>query len=252
MGVITLTTDFGLDDPFVGMMKGVICRISPKAVIVDLTHQVPSFDIPVAAWMLKDSWRFFPEGSIHVAVVDPGVGSARKPILVEWRGHRFVGPDNGIFSFFLDEGAVYHLTEPRYFLPEIEATFHGRDIFAPVAAHLSTGIAAGEMGQLTTDAVRLDLTLPSEDGGRVRGEVVYLDKFGNAITNLEMPRSAREIVMGSRALPIVDCYSRCERGEAAAVRGSTGRIEIFANRGNAAALLGIRRGDEVMVERDGE
>lgn len=252
MGVVTLTTDFGLDDPFAGMMKGVIFRINPEAVVVDLTHQIPSFNIPVAAWVLRDCRRFFPAGSVHVAVVDPGVGSARKPILVEWRGHRFVGPDNGIFSFFLDEGTVYHLTEARYFLPEIEATFHGRDIFAPAAAHLSAGIAPEEMGRLTTDAVRLDLPVPSVEGRRVRGEVVYLDKFGNAVTNLEVPQGGgvREIMVGGWSLPLVECYSQRERGEAAAIRGSSGRIEIFVNQGNAGAILDISRGDEVIFERD--
>lgn len=252
MGLITLTTDFGLADPFAGVMKGVILGIDPGAVIVDLTHQVPSFDVTTAAWILLDSCCYFPAGTIHVAVVDPGVGSDRRPILVESGGHYFIGPDNGVFSFFLDGGTAYHLTERRYFLPDTSATFHGRDIFAPVAAHLSKGVTPGEMGRVISDPVRLDLPQPVMKHGKLTGVVVSLDRYGNAVTNLIAPPDAEQAghhvrVRGHR-LAFTSCYADVREGEAGAIRGSSGRVEMFVNKGSAAALLGIMRGDEVSFE----
>lgn len=252
VGLITLTTDFGLADPFAGVMKGVILGIDPGAVIVDLTHQVPSFDVEHAAWLLHDSCRYFPDGSIHVAVVDPGVGSSRRPILVEGGGQYFVGPDNGIFSFFLDGGTTYHLTESRYFLPDTSATFHGRDIFAPVAAHLSKGVMPREMGRVIADPVRLDLPRPVMKHGKLKGVVISLDRYGNAVTNLVAPpraeQAGRRVSVRGHRLGFASCYADVRPGEAAAIGGSSGRVEIFVNQGSAAALLGIMRGDEVSFE----
>ncbi len=186
--IITLTTDFGLDDIYVGIMKGVILSINPACTIVDITHAVTPRDIAAGAFALESSCPYFPAGAIHMAIVDPGVGSGRRALVVETERSLFVGPDNGIFSFALSAPglkAVYALTSTDYFLPDMSATFHGRDIFAPVAAHLSKGVQPEHMGRRIDDPVILPQAVPVMRGaGILEGCIVHIDRFGNLITNI--------------------------------------------------------------------
>jgi S-adenosylmethionine hydrolase len=186
--IITLTTDFGTHDWFVGTMKGVILGIAPRAAIVDLTHEIPAGDIRAGAFALAAGFRFFPKGTVHVAVVDPGVGGARKAIAVQTSNYLFVGPDNGVLSLALAREkikSVHSLGNANYFLRPISHTFHGRDIFAPVAAHLSRGTPMHKFGPARKDFIRLPWPQPRVRRGCIEGEVVFIDRFGNAITNIE-------------------------------------------------------------------
>ena len=185
--IITLTTDFGYIDPFVGIMKGVILRIAPDAQIVDLSHGIAPQDIRAAALTLAASVDNFPEGTIHVAVVDPGVGSERRPLLVESVDHYFVGPDNGVFSLALERNGssrIVDLSNETYHLQPKSHTFHGRDVFAPVAAHLARGVSVGEFGAPLKDCVRLRWPPIDRAGESVLGEILYIDRFGNLFTNI--------------------------------------------------------------------
>src|SRR5262245_28139236 len=188
--IITLTTDFGLSDPFVGMMKGVILGIAPNAQLVDLTHEVHSYDILEAALIVEASYRYFPSGSVHVIVVDPGVGSERRPMAVAANGHIFVGPDNGVLSLVLDgnsaEARVYEITNQSFFRGPVSRTFHGRDIFAPVAAHLVRGTPIESVGRPILDFVKSPFPTPRLQAGKLSGTVLRIDKFGNIITNLRL------------------------------------------------------------------
>src|ERR1700694_3990292 len=186
MSIITLLTDFGSQDYFVGAVKGAILSINPQVIIVDITHEIPPQDIEAAAFNLLATYKDFPAATIHVAVVDPGVGSARKPILIECGEQFFVGPDNGIFSWICEREGDFraiHLTNEDFFRHPVSATFHGRDIFAPVAAALSTGVAITEFGQKVGDYVRLDPLRPvAASDGSIEGRVIHIDRFGNCIT----------------------------------------------------------------------
>lgn len=182
--IITLTTDFGTRDGFVGIMKGVILSIAPEVRIVDIGHWVKPQDVLEGQFLLIRAVTYFPKGTIHVAVIDPDVGTARRPIAVERDEMILVGPDNGLFTPWLDGAAVYHLTNSRYFLDKPSATFHGRDIFAPVAAHLAGGVPPAEMGERIDDPVRLEIPKPKIKKGTIRGEVIHIDYFGNLITNI--------------------------------------------------------------------
>ena len=187
MQLITLTTDFGLTDWFVGTMKGVILGIAPRATIVDITHQIPAGDIRSGAFALLGSYRFFPKGSVHVAVIDPGVGSERKAIVAETDNYFFIGPDNGVLSWTLPKErikTIRALENEHYFLHLISGTFHGRDIFAPVAAHLASGVPTRKLGPVSKGFMRLPWPEPKRARNRIEGEIVYIDRFGNAITNL--------------------------------------------------------------------
>src|SRR6266849_5174353 len=188
MSIITLVTDFGSQDFFVGAMKGVILSINPQAIIVDITHEIPAQDIEAAAFNLLATYKDFPAATIHVAVVDPGVGSTRRPILIECGAQFFVGPDNGIFSWICERDETIraiHLTNEKFFRHPVSATFHGRDIFAPVAAALASGVAVKDFGDEASDYVRLDSLLPEvASDGSIDGRVIHIDRFGNCITNL--------------------------------------------------------------------
>src|SRR3990172_4708747 len=188
--VITLTTDFGYKDPLAAIMKGVILGINPSVNIVDITHLVGKYQVREAALIIGMSYREFPARSIHVAVTDPGVGSPRRPLLVEAEGHYFIGPDNGVFSMVYLEAGTFratHLTSTHYFGPKRSTTFHGRDIFAPVAAWLSKGIESSKFGEPITDFVKFDIPSPSfSSANALEGEVIYIDTYGNAITNIRV------------------------------------------------------------------
>ena len=258
--IITLTTDFGTRDPFVGAMKGVILDIHPEARIVDIAHEIPSQDVREAASVLREACPYFPEGTIHVAVVDPGVGSARRAILVETERYRFVGPDNGVFGWVCEAQTVRRvvaITNPDLMRPEVSATFHGRDVFAPAAAYMSKGVEVSAFGPAVSDWVRLELPKPSVEEGRLLGQVVRVDRFGNAITNVSSEAfeefvgdGAFEIGAGAvRLREIVRSYASVPAGEPLVLFGSSGHLEVSVNGGRASDVLGIKRGNTVWVLR---
>ncbi|MBI5386804.1 MAG: SAM-dependent chlorinase/fluorinase [Verrucomicrobia bacterium] len=257
MRIITLTTDFGLSDWFVGAMRGVILGLAPRAQIVDLTHGVPPGDVRAGAFALAAGCRCFPRGTIHVAVVDPGVGSARHALAVRTDDYVFVGPDNGLLSFALageKVRAVRRLTEERWFRRPVSRNFHGRDVFAPVAAHLSRGLPFAKLGPSAADWVRLPWPEPVTRGRTVRGEVVYLDRFGNAITSIRNeqlpPREGLVIrLSGNRRIPLRQFYQAVPAGRPVALPGSAGLLEVAVNGGSAADRLGLRIGSVLEMAR---
>ena len=257
MSIVTLTTDFGLQDWFVGTMKGVILRVNPRATVIDLTHEIPTGDIHAGAFALAAAFRFFAKGSVHVAIVDPGVGSERRPIAVETDNYIFVGPDNGVLSLALAQEkikAVRVLTRAEFFLESVSHTFHGRDIFAPVSAFLSGGLALSKLGSRLKDFVRITPPEPRVKPGAIDGEVVYVDRFGNAITNIvnTMLESRRhwECFLSSgpvRRVPIESHYQAVPPGRSVAVPGSTGFLEIAINGGSAQRELGTKVGTRIRL-----
>ena len=262
--VITLLTDFGGTDPFVGVMKGVILGINPSAAIVDLCHSIRAYDPAEAAFVLITACPYFPKGTIHVAVIDPGVGGPRRPILVSCDGHLFVGPDNGLLAPLAEKAgpsSVRAITATRYFLQPVSATFHGRDIFAPVAGHLSLGAEPAEFGEPIDDYVHLTLSRPSRFGdSSIKGEILHVDRFGNLVTNVaradlelltaESPFMSLLVQVAGRQIPVIAYYGQVTPGALGAVVGSTDHLEIFVNQGNASRLLGLDRGSEVVVRRE--
>jgi len=258
--VITLTTDFGAFDYFVGAVKGAILSVNPLAVIADITHEIPPQDIEAAAFTLLASYQTFPAETIHVAVVDPGVGSARRPIVVRTGGQCFVGPDNGIFTYICDREEsheVFHITAEKYFRPSPSSTFHGRDIFAPVAAALSKGVRPEDLGALITDEVRLKNSLNPEvlKNGDIRGRIIHIDRFGNCVTNLTRdlidPRNPPTLLIkGETIRTFQDFYSSALPNTLFAIWGSAGFLEISINRTSAAKILRAKRGDTVIVRQD--
>jgi S-adenosylmethionine hydrolase len=261
MSIITLLTDFGSQDYFVGAMKGAILSINRHALIIDITHEIPPQDIETAAFNLLATYKDFPAGTIHVAVVDPGVGSTRKPILIECGEQFFVGPDNGIFSWICERegsGRAIHLTNEAFFRHPVSKTFHGRDIFAPVAAALSNGVAMTEFGEKLSDYVRLDPLLPAvtSDGG-VEGRVIHIDRFGNCITNLtpehfsaDAAASGAKLRINGRELTSFrQSFSEgaVDRDDLFCLVGSAGFLEIAARNSSAAIILEAQRGNAVTL-----
>ena len=256
-GLITLTTDFGLRDPFVGIMKGVILSIHPEARVVDLTHQVEPFDVVDGALALVQSYPYFPPGTIHVVVVDPGVGSERRPILVTTPRSHFIGPDNGVFSLVYERESsleIRHISAEQYFLKPVSQTFHGRDVFVPVAAWLSKGLAPETFGGLITDYVRVAMAKPQQMSASViRGEVLRVDKFGNLITNFDpahLPQqgSFRFRINQNRVTRLVSSYAEGRGNGVIAIVGSAGFVEIAACQASAAEVLGAGKGTEIILE----
>jgi S-adenosylmethionine hydrolase len=248
--IITLTTDFGFSDPFVGIMKGVILGIEPAAQIVDISHDIHSYDILEAAFLIHSTYRYFPKGTIHVVVVDPGVGSARRPIAASADGHYFIAPDNGVLSEVFDL-EVYHITNRSLFLDSVSQTFHGRDIFSPVAAHLAKGTPIESVGPRILDFLKRPLPKPRPHGDKTVGTVLRIDKFGNIITNLRKPDLSNDFTIHVAGLTITrlcSSFSEAQRGEFFAIEGSTGFIELALDRGSAADKLKVERGDEIEVE----
>jgi hypothetical protein len=260
-GLITLTTDFGLRDPFVGIMKGVLLSICPSARLVDLTHEIPPHDVFAAGLALESATPFFPAATVHLAVVDPGVGSARRAIAVRAGGGYLVGPDNGLFTFALDGAGwtAVSLTAPEYRLAEVGRTFHGRDVFAPAAAYLAAGVPLERLGPALTDPVRLPRPRCRLEDGALVGEVLGVDRFGNLITSIPAARLAEIPGAGSVMLELagrclrgpVTAYAEIGEGETAFIEGSTGRLEIFVRVGSARDLIGAERGAIVRVRRAG-
>jgi len=260
MSVITLTTDFGTRDWFVGTMKGVIAGIAPKARVIDLTHDLPPGDIRGGAFALAASWRYFPKGTVHVVVVDPGVGSRRKAIAVQTAEGVFVGPDNGVLSWALAKEkitAIHALENEAYFLQPVSRTFHGRDVFAPVAAHLSLGVPIKKVGPALRNFVRLDWPELRKQRGGIEGEVVYIDRFGNGITNLESSllkgseRASCVVYAKRRKVCLLKAYYQATaQNTPVALVGSSGFLEIAVNGGSAAKALGVRIGTRVLLHTD--
>jgi S-adenosylmethionine hydrolase len=239
---ITLLTDFGTSDYFVGAMKGVILSINPQAVIVDITHEIPAQDVAAGAFTLLAAYDTFPSGTIHVAVVDPGVGSVRRPVVVTAGNHLFVGPDNGIFSYIYDRDAsfdVFHITAAEHFRHPVSNTFHGRDIFAPVAAALSTGVNPSTLGPRISDPVRLS--------SPVQPQIIHIDRFGNLITNIthEQFEPGMRLSVNGKVISTFRSFFGENVGAAEepfAIWGSAGFLEIAVNGRSAAEVLGVKDG----------
>jgi S-adenosylmethionine hydrolase len=257
-GPITLTTDFGTSDHFVGTMKGVILGISPRARIVDITHEIAPQDVNEAAFVIAQAWRYFPKGSIHVVVVDPGVGSARRAILCEAEGQFFIAPDNGVLSMIYDSSRhkVRVISNEKFFLKKVSKTFHGRDVFAPAAAHLSKGVAPANFGKPIHDSVRSFLLKPTRLSRHDwSGVVLKTDRFGNLITNFhvdDFPDIADhpiELRAGlERITRLASTYAETAVGELFTIVGSSGYIEVVVNQGSAAKSLGIATGSPIELE----
>ncbi len=257
--VISLTTDFGTSDFFTGAMKGVILADNPRVHIVDITHEIPPQDIQSAAFTLLAAYRSFPSGTIHVAVVDPGVGSNRLPIVLAAGAFFFVGPDNGIFSYICEREAewrAFQIANDKFFRKPVSQTFHGRDVFAPVAAALSRGLMPAAFGPEVEDLVRLELLEPQQlQNGNVRGRIIHIDRFGNCVTNLEekhLDGTGVSLAINGKLIGSMRKFFAEEsesRSKLFAIVGSTGFVEIVARNASAAKFLKARRGQAVIVSR---
>jgi hypothetical protein len=257
--IITLTTDFGTSDHFAGTMKGVILSIQPSAQIVDITHEVQPFEIADGAFTIAQAYPYFPKKSIHVVVVDPGVGSTRRPLLAEAAGHYFIAPDNGVLSMVFGHQPsklrVWHITNERYFLRPLSRTFHGRDVFAPVAAHLASGILPARFGTRIQDYIRLTFDKPKQTAKKTwAGSILKVDRFGNLFTNLHIDHFAGvktrpfEMKVGMQTISrLALTFTECEPEEIFVIVGSSGYIEIASNQGSAAKALGCGAGSPVAL-----
>jgi S-adenosylmethionine hydrolase len=255
--IITLTSDFGEDSLYAAALKGVILSINPRARLVDLSHNIPPQEIQHAAFFLEEAIPFFPKEALHVVVVDPGVGTERSIIHVEVGGHRLIAPDNGCWTLLAGQAAapprVIRLEERRFWREPVSKTFHGRDIMAPAAAHLSLGVSPKQLGPATTEWVTLRLPEPTIEANRAMGSVVFIDHFGNLLTNIRQKDVAplgKELVLriGQTVLGrFVEAYAQATPGELVALYSSTGRLEIAAVQGNAAARLDAKVGMKLEV-----
>jgi len=258
--MITLTTDFGLTEPYVGAMKGVIHTINPTAKVVDITNAVQSFDVLDGALAISQAYNYFPKDTVHLVVVDPGVGSSRRPIVASIGQYFFVAPDNGVLSLVFEKEervTVRHITSEHYFRTPISNTFHGRDIFAPIAAYLSKGVDSSKFGEEITDYVRFLAPKPKETAPNTwKGIVLKTDKFGNLITNVttkDLPQlftsaNGFKIMVGkAEVTKLRTNYAEGAQGELFAIVGSTGFLEISANKGAASRLAGADKGSEVSI-----
>jgi S-adenosylmethionine hydrolase len=256
--VVALLTDFGSRDGYPGIMRGVILGIAPDSPLVDLTHEIPPQDIAAGAWVLSTAWRYFPSGTVYLAVVDPGVGSARRAVALRAGGYFFVGPDNGLFSLVIAQAPTEEavtLDNPRYQLSQPSATFHGRDIFAPAAAHLAAGVPLAALGSAIPPETLVTLSLPAPhwEGEALIGHVLHVDGFGNLIT--DFAGSLADVLLsrpgihfslhGAAVTARASTFAAGPAGQAFALRDSSGHLAFAVRNGSAAALLGATRGDEV-------
>jgi S-adenosyl-L-methionine hydrolase (adenosine-forming) len=250
---ITLLTDFGLKDPYVGVMKGVILSINPDARIVDITHEVEPQDVTEGCFLLKEFYPFFGKGSIHLCVVDPTVGSDRRAIVLEHDGHFFIGPDNGLFTLAIDKHSrACQIENKRYMLKDVTYTFHGRDIFAPVAAHLSLGLDPAVLGKKVNDPILLPDVLPTIKGHTLTGKVVRFDRFGNVLSNISIDSFNRFVKGRSFQIRLHDMrfetlYRSYFEDPYTCVVGSSGNLEFGLFGGNLAQEKSIKKGDGITV-----
>jgi S-adenosylmethionine hydrolase len=259
ISLITLLTDFGERDAFVGSMKGVILNVNPQARLVDVSHRVRPHDVEEGAFLLRSCYHYFPEGTVHVAVVDPGVGTSRRPLLVSTARYFFLAPDNGLLSFIYENERsveVRRIENRQYRLDSEGATFDGRDLFAPAAAWLTRGLAAGTFGRLVSDYVRLPVEEPGWRGSRFVGRIIHVDHFGNLISNLtaahvqDVKAAAKRqtVTIGVAGTAIQDLTASYEDGSPDAARAlinSSGLLEIFVKEGSAAGVLKVSRGEPI-------
>lgn len=258
--IVTLTTDFGTSDHYVAAVKAAILTVSTQIAIVDVTHEIPAHDVLAAGWVLRNAYSCFPKWTVHLAVVDPGVGTSRRPILVVTDNYYFVGPDNGIFTFVLEAeppSRVIELTAAHYFRSGVSPTFHARDIFAPVAANLARGIESSNFGDPVDDITRVDLPRPKvTQEGAIRATVAHIDRFGNIILNVtrssmesmlqRMKASGFTATVGStRVAQIFKTYGEAPAASPFLLYNSSNFLEIAANQASACDLLGCRAGDVV-------
>lgn len=250
---ITLLTDFGTADGYVAAMKGAIAEIAPSALIDDASHAIPPGDIVGAALALKRYWKLYPEGTVHVAVVDPGVGSERRALAIDADNRRLVGPDNGVFTFVLKAARHTKVIEidAELVRRSVSRTFHGRDIFAPAAAQLATGVSVDRLGSVITDPVAITMPPPIATEASVRGEVVQIDRFGNVVSNIgaELLRPGYVARVAEREMPVVATYADAAVGELVALINSDNLVEIAVRDGSAAIVLNVQRGDTVELWR---
>ncbi|MAE62191.1 MAG: hypothetical protein CMJ49_12655 [Planctomycetaceae bacterium] len=255
--IISMLTDFGSHDPYVGVMKGVMLARCPEARIVDLTHDVPPQNIHAAGYLLGANWRYFPPGTVHLVVIDPGVGGERRILAVQTGGHTFLAPDNGLLSELLEHSPadrIVSVENESLFVQPVSRTFHGRDVFAPVAAALAGGLPIDDVGPAANGYLHLPGIRPQRDAdGQVSGEIIWIDHFGNLVTNITVDQlpSAPRIEVGGRVMyGLTNSYGNVGAGEPLALIGSTSRLEIAVNHGNAAESLGMDMGDPVHVRSE--
>lgn len=256
--LITLTTDFGTGSPYVAAAKGVILALNPEVRIIDLTHEIPAQDLRQTAFFLVSTLHYFPPETLHVIVVDPGVGGKRSILYVELPNQRLLVPDNGCWTWLIEGGRrrprVIRLSEPRYWRSKVSATFHGRDIFAPVAANLSLGLDPRELGPVVTDWVRLDRPAPHHNPKGVSGEILFVDRYGNLISNipgeaLNLDDRPKRVRVGETAVPrIVRTYADADAGSLIALVSSAEWVEVAVSGGNAARELGAGTGTPITIE----
>ena len=260
--IITLTTDFGLKDPFVGLMKGVILGINPNVKLINITHQIQRHNIFEASQVLAMSHKYFPPTTIHLVVVDPGVGGNRRPILVVTENYYYIGPDNGIFTPIYEKSQshffkVFHITATHYFRQMRGSTFHGRDIFSPVAAWLSKGVDSHKFGEQIYDFVKIPTPKPSLADNMISGEIISFDNFGNAITNITGNDIAGlgsiesadkfKVLFNNEQVPLVTFYAEKENQNLSAIINSFGHLELFVFQENASEKFDIKIGDSVKI-----
>jgi S-adenosyl-L-methionine hydrolase (adenosine-forming) len=259
--IITLTTDFGLRDPYVAEMKGIILKVHPNAKLIDITHEIEKFNIRMGAYIFCCAAEHFPEGTIHVVVVDPTVGTKRRPILVETKKGFFIGPDNGVLSLAAVKAGIlncYEITNPHFMLPKVSNTFHGRDIFAPAAAYLANGVDVKEFGRQINEITKPRFTKVISREGELLGEILHLDGFGNVITNIAAAQIERlgmssylQIKTSGQEIRVKLCqtYGEAKLGDPLALIGSHGYLEIAVNQGSAFGRFRTKLGDKITVTR---
>ncbi|MEE2909180.1 MAG: SAM-dependent chlorinase/fluorinase [Candidatus Poribacteria bacterium] len=255
--IITLTTDFGLTDTYVGEMKGVIFQINPQAQIIDITHNIPPQDLSSAAFQINNAYQYFPEGSIHIIVIDPSVGSQRRSIVCQTEKAIFVCPDNGICTKIFEQEKLtrtIEITNPNFCLRQISRTFHGRDVFAPVAAHISCGVSLTDLGPEISDITRLSIPQPKITDNEIIGKIIWIDNFGNAITNVSMETLKSTSfdtkctiqIAGIEIDHLSSFYDESGIGSTLALVNSSGNIEIAVNQGSASSTLNIKVGEKIL------
>lgn len=244
MSIITFTSDFGDRDWFVAAVKGQILKVNPRATVIDVTHNIVPHDVRSAAFVVRSTYGDFPPATVHLVVVDPGVGSTRKPIIVQSENYLFVGPDNGVFSYVLtDKSRVFAIN----ITGEVSATFHARDIFAPTAGMLSRGDEPPTLGTLISDYIRFSFPDVRTRGKAVHGEIIYIDHFGNLITNIPTATEITSVRIAEQHIAVKECYAEGRHGELIVVKGSTGFYEIAANMASAKSVLHASAGMHIVA-----